>query len=220
MGLITKLQVINQMLLTSGENLVGDLENSSGIDTGIAETILEQCSLDFQLRGMANNKIIRKVIPNNLGYLLLPVGDSDEEGLISAELVSYHQNTEGNCINTRLAMSSPPRMWNITDETDVFPVADYYIEFITKLIWENLDTTVQRAIMASAVRQYQMLTQGDPTIDGILGQNEVIFKAKGRSADINDKRRNIFTSGDLSLRRASSRNLPTNDQTLKRYWSF
>ena len=42
MGFITKLQAVNQMLLTSGENLVSDLEDASGIDTGIALNILEQ----------------------------------------------------------------------------------------------------------------------------------------------------------------------------------
>ena len=77
MGFITRLQAVNQMLLTSGENLVSDLEGASGIDTGIAQNILEQCSLDFQMRGMANNKCIRKMLINSSGYLLLPTGDDE-----------------------------------------------------------------------------------------------------------------------------------------------
>lgn len=218
MGFITKLQAVNQMLLTSGENLVSDLEDASGIDTGIAQNILEQCSLDFQMRGMANNKITRKQLINGSGYLLLPVGDDDEEGIIATELMSYHQNSDGDQIRVRMLNASPSRLWNITDDTDVFVEADYYVEFIMKLLWENLDTAVQRAILSSAMRTYQILTQGDGEADSYLNQQEQIFNAKGRAADVNDKKRNIFTTGDPSLRSAVNRNPYLNDPSRFRFW--
>jgi hypothetical protein len=218
MGFITKLQAVNQMLLTSGENLVSDLEDASGIDTGIAQNILEQCSLDFQMRGMANNKSTRKQLINGSGYLLLPVGDDDEEGIIATELMSYHQNSDGDQIRVRMLNASPSRLWNITDDTDVFVEADYYVEFIMKLLWENLDTAVQRAILSSAMRTYQILTQGDGEADSYLNQQEQIFNAKGRAADVNDKKRNIFTTGDPSLRSAVNRNPYLNDPSRFRFW--
>ncbi len=206
------------MLLTSGENLVSDLEDASGIDTGIAQNILEQCSLDFQMRGMANNKCIRKMLINSSGYLLLPAGDDDEEGIIATELISYHQNLDGDQIKIRMLSASPSRLWNITDDTDVFVEADYYVEFIMKLLWENLDTSVQRAILSSAMRTYQILTQGDGEADAYLNQQEQIFNAKGRAADVNDKKRNIFMTGDLSLRSAVNRNPYLNDPSRFRFW--
>ena len=218
MGFITKLQAVNQMLLTSGENLVSDLEDASGIDTGIAQNILEQCSLDFQMRGMANNKITRKQLINGSGYLLLPVGDSDEEGIIAIELISYHQNSDGDQIRVRMLNESPSRLWNITDDTDVFVEADYYIEFIMKLLWENLDTAVQRAVLSSAMRTYQIMTLGDGEADAYLNQQEQIFNAKGRAADVNDKKRNIFLTGDPSLRSAVNRNPYLNDPSRFRFW--
>jgi len=218
MGFITRLQAVNQMLLTSGENLVSDLEDASGIDTGIAQNILEQCSLDFQMRGMANNKCIRKMLINSSGYLLLPSGDGDEEGVIATELISYHQNSDGDQIKIRMLSASPSRPWNITDDTDVFVEADYYVEFIMKLLWENLDTSVQRAILSSAMRTYQILTQGDGEADAYLNQQEQIFNAKGRAADVNDKKRNIFMTGDLSLRSAVNRNPYLNDPSRFRFW--
>jgi hypothetical protein len=218
MGFITRLQAVNQMLLTSGENLVSDLEDASGIDTGIAQNILEQCSLDFQMRGMANNKCIRKMLINSSGYLLLPSGDGDEEGVIATELISYHQNSDGDQIKIRMLSASPSRLWNITDDTDVFVEADYYVEFIMKLLWENLDTSVQRAILSSAMRTYQILTQGDGEADAYLNQQEQIFNAKGRAADVNDKKRNIFMTGDLSLRSAVNRNPYLNDPSRFRFW--
>ena len=218
MGFITKLQAVNQMLLTSGENLVSDLEDASGIDTGIAQNILEQCSLDFQMRGMANNKVTRKQLINGSGYLLLPVGDSDEEGIIATELISYHQNSDGDQIRVRMLNESPSRLWNITDDTDVFVEADYYVEFIMKLLWENLDTAVQRAILSSAMRTYQIMTLGDGEADAYLNQQEQIFNAKGRAADVNDKKRNIFLTGDPSLRSAVNRNPYLNDPSRFRLW--
>lgn len=218
MGFITRLQAVNQMLLTSGENLVSDLEDASGIDTGIAQNILEQCSLDFQMRGMANNKCIRKMLINSSGYLLLPTGDDDEEGIIATELISYHQNSDGDQIKIRMLSASPSRLWNITDDTDVFVEADYYVEFIMKLLWENLDTSVQRAILSSAMRTYQILTQGDGEADAYLNQQEQIFNAKGRAADVNDKKRNIFMTGDPSLRSAVNRNPYLNDPSRFRFW--
>jgi hypothetical protein len=218
MGFITRLQAVNQMLLTSGENLVSDLEDASGIDTGIAQNILEQCSLDFQMRGMANNKCIRKMLINSSGYLLLPSGDGDEEGVIATELISYHQNSDGDQIKIRMLSASPSRLWNITDDTDVFVEADYYVEFIMKLLWENLDTSVQRAILSSAMRTYQIMTQGDGEADAYLNQQEQIFNAKGRAADVNDKKRNIFMTGDPSLRSAVNRNPYLNDPSRFRFW--
>ena len=218
MGFITRLQAVNQMLLTSGENLVSDLEDASGIDTGIAQNILEQCSLDFQMRGMANNKCIRKMLINSSGYLLLPSGDDDEEGIIATELISYHQNSDGDQIKIRMLSASPSRLWNITDDTDVFVEADYYVEFIMKLLWENLDTSVQRAILSSAMRTYQIMTQGDVEADAYLNQQEQIFNAKGRAADVNDKKRNIFMTGDPSLRSAVNRNPYLNDPSRFRFW--
>lgn len=221
MGLITKLQAVNQMLLASGENLVADLGDASGIDTGIAETILDQMSLDFQMRGMANNKIVRIMQPDSSGHLLLSAGaDADEEGIISAELVSTHITKDGWMIRVRISNNvSPPRLWNITEDTDVFPSnQDYYIEMITKLPWENLDTPVQRAILASAIRQYQIITQGDEGSDAFLGYQEQLFNAKGRAADINDKKRNIFNTNSF-MRSVAYRTRYLNDPNRFRYWN-
>jgi hypothetical protein len=220
MGLITKLQAVNQMLLASGENLVADLNGDSGIDTGIAETILDQVSLDYQMRGMANNKILRKLNVDSNGYLVLPSADTDEEGLISAELISEHINSDNYRIRTRIVTHvSPPRLWNITDDTDVWESGvDYYVEIVSKLLWENLDTPIQRAIMTSAMRQYQIITQGDEGSDAFLGYQEQLFNAKGRAADINDKKRNIFNTNSV-MRNAAFRNAYLNDPNRFRYFN-
>ena len=52
---MTRLAAVNQMLLAAGEAIVSDLENQSGVDTSIAEYLLDEYTDDFQLRGLANN---------------------------------------------------------------------------------------------------------------------------------------------------------------------
>lgn len=218
MGFITKLQAINQMLLAAGESPVADLINNSGIDTGIAEIILEQASLDFQLRGLANNKIIRKFNPDQNEKIIFDSQDSDEEGIISAELVSLHLNTEGRRIEAKVLNDDPPKLYNYTDDTDNWTSGDYYIEVTKKLRWEHLDTAVQRAIMATAMRKYQMSLQGDGDVDSYLALNEQLFNIKGRSFDINYKKRNIFKTGDMNVRGAAFRNPYIYDPSRYRYW--
>jgi hypothetical protein len=219
MGLITKLQAINQMLLASGENLVADLEGDSGIDTGIAEAILDQVSLDYQMRGMANNKIVKKFIPDSNGYIFLPLNSTQSEGLIAAELVSSHTNSDNWLIRARISNTeTEAKLYNITDGTDVWTDNEYYVEIIQKIAWENLDTAIQRAIMTSAMRQYQIITQGDEGSDAFLGYQEQLFSAKGRAADINDKKRNIFTTNAIS-RNAAYRSAYLSDPNRFRYWN-
>lgn len=224
MGFITKLQAVNQMLLASGESPVADLIGNSGIDTGIADTVLEQASLDFQLRGLANNKIVKKMNADSNGRIYLPLGDGDEEGVIAADLMSTHYNVDNNIIVARVydegtGASQSVKLYNFTDDTDIWSVTeDYYVEIIKKLKWSHLDTPTQRAILASAARHYQILTQGDSTADSFLAYQEQLFSIKGRAADINDKKRNIFITGDGNVRGAAYRNPYLQDSTLRRFW--
>lgn len=221
MGLITKLQAINQMLLASGENLVADLEGESGIDTGIANTILEQTSLDYQLRGLASNKFIKKYELTADGTIVFPTPDSDEEGILAIELVSNHFAADGmQMIKARgLFNSSPARLWNITDNTDIwkYQSGPYYIEYTMKLPWENLETTAQRAILATAMRHYQSITQGDEATDAFLGYQEQLHSIKSKASDVNDKKKNIFSSSSI-LRDATMRSRYFSDPNRFRYW--
>jgi hypothetical protein len=112
---------------------------------------------------------------------------------------------------------SPPRLWNITLDTDVWPVGTYYIEFTMKIPWDNLETPIQRAILATAMRHYQSITQGDEATDAFLGYQEQLFTLKGRAHDINDKKKSIFSSNNI-MRDARNRARYYSDPTRFRYW--
>jgi hypothetical protein len=193
MGYLSKLDAVNMMMLSAGESLVADLQEASGIDTGIAEFLLDQYSMEHQLRGVAENKFVKKIEPDANGHLLLGYPNNDYEGVLEASLVSTHYNTDRVLIVGRLSQDNPPRLYNMTDSTDQWSSdEEYYISIIALLRWEQLDTTTQRAVLASAMRKYQMMTQGDQRMDQMLAQDEMLARIKARANNISDKGYNIL----------------------------
>lgn len=193
MGYLSKLDAVNMMMLSAGESLVADLQEASGIDTGIAEFLLDQSSMEAQVRGIAENKFVKQIVPDANGYLLLGYPNNDYLGVLEAALVSTHYNTDRNLIVGRLSQDNPPRLYNMTDSTDVWSTTeDYYVSITALLRWEQLDTTTQRAVLATAMRKYQMMTQGDPRMDQLLAQDEALSKIKSKANDVSDKGYNIL----------------------------
>lgn len=205
MGLLNKLDAINYMLIFAGESPVSDLENASGIDTEIADKILESCSLDFQLRGLAGSRVTHTLRPNSAGEIELPTVDNSSDGLISASLKSLHVNSDNRMLYARVYEGQPPKLYNTVDETLVWPDGDYSVEIIRYIKWDQLETTSQRAVLASAARLYQIITQGDGDTDVLLGTLENRFVSTGRGHDIALRRRNLFMNSDLLLQRATFR---------------
>ena len=213
MGAITRLDAVNQMLLAAGESLVADLDEASGVDTGIAEFMLDRAAEDFQLRGLTGNKYEKKMKPDSDLKLMLP------SNLLSAELTSYHSNDDGVSIISSLRGEPDAYLFNVTDQKETWEAGtEYCIEIIHKVRWEDMDTPVQRAVISTAMRRYQLMMQGDGDMDAYLSSEELMHNAKGRAADINDRRRNIFATGDMALSKIFNRPFMGNDTTRFRYW--
>ncbi len=69
MGAMTRLDAINQMLLYAGEMVVSDLAGDSGIDTSIAEFLLDSKTQDYQQRGLAENQMVVQIVPDSNGRI-------------------------------------------------------------------------------------------------------------------------------------------------------
>lgn len=199
------------MLLTAGESIVADLDDSSGIDTGLAEFVLDQSAKDYQLRGLASNKFVKKYKLSTAGELVLP------DNVIAAELVSNHVDDDGNVI---IGIDRQKKLYNIVNNTmDWKADTEYKVEIVFELSWEDLSTPGQRGILATAMRQYQLIVQGDDISDRYLGEAEGLHRARARAADINDRRASIFSSGSRVLLRALSREGGAgNDPARFRFW--
>lgn len=204
MGLYSYTDAVNHMLLTSGEHLVNDLDTEAGVDTSVAEFILKQTIKAAVMKGIANNRYIAEYDIDINGNILLP------SNACYAQVVEpLFDPTTGEVIQTTIK-SNPPRLFNITKQTDVF-TDTLKIEVIITLGneaanygWDDIDSGLQRGIMESAAREYQMVTQGDLDVDKRLAQREMYHTSRGRASDIFKKNRSIF-GGDRGAWYAQSR---------------
>jgi hypothetical protein len=206
MGLYSYTDAINHMLLSSGEHLISDLTADAGVDTSVAQFILNQTIKAMVMRGIANNRYVTTITPDVNGKIILP------SNACYAQVVEpLFDPTTGEVIQTTLkSTNSGPVLFNITKQTDVFD-KELDIEVIVTLGnaasyygWDDIDSALQRGIMESAAREYQIITQGDMDIDKRLAVREQYHIARGRAADIFKKNRSILL-GDNGTRAAVDR---------------
>lgn len=193
MGAYTRLEAINRMLTGSSEHFVNSLDSESGVDTSVAQQILDQNIKYALTQGLVNNRFYKKFTPSKstdpakTNKIFLPIDT------MSAELVEDVLNVEGNGYVIASVRSNPLRLWNVTDQTDIWEAdREYIVDITVSLNWEDIDTGMQNAIIASSAREYQMITNGDDKLDNFLTQREVVYQAKGKARDVKKKKRNIF----------------------------
>jgi len=203
MGMYSKLDAINHMLLMSGEHIANHLEDDSGVDTSVAEHILDETIIGHVMRGLVNNCYYKKYVPDTNGYIYLPSNTAH------AEIAEDIWSSEEEQYIIASYKGNPPYLYNVTENS-----ADWSgkggtdgvkIKLIINLDWEDIETPMQRGIMSSSARDYQMITQGDQQVDRYLAQRELLYTSKGRGADVHHKRRNFLRSDGGTLA-ASTRN--------------
>jgi len=203
MGYMTRLDAVNQMLIASGENIVSDLENQSGVDTSIAEFMLDQKIIDYQMRGLANNQINRTYSIESKGEIELP------QNTLSGWLTSTHKNKDNKQIRG-VIKGNPPYLYNFTDDTTLWDAdTEYNVYLVLKLEWEDMDTSVQKAIVMQAAREYQMMSQGDGDVDSYLAQLSLYYESQAKGSDNSQKRYNIFNGPENSISNAVNRQINT-----------
>lgn len=208
MGTFSRLDAVNHMLLMSGEHIVNHLEDDSGVDTSVAEHILDETITSFVMRGVVNNTYHKKYVPNSSGYIYLPADT------VHAELCEPIWSKDRDQYVIASYKGSPPYLFNVTDHTanwtDKGGSDGILIMLITDLSWEDIETPMQRGIMSGAARDYQMITQGDHNVDKYLAQREMAYMAKGRASDVTNKKRN-FLGQDIGTHLASTRDYSFRD---------
>lgn len=200
MGALSRLDAVNEMLLQSGEALVSDLDGQSGVDTSIAEHILDQKITEFAMRGIAQNMAVRKFTPDETGRVLLPTNTLsarvvDYTGVADSDAAELVQSLGDNLQIYGLSGDTTPYVFNVGTGTDIF---DSDVECTIKLVFdisfENMDVSIQKAVIYTAARSYQMLSQGDPAADQYLSQMESYYEGKAKGWDNTSKNRNVLDS--------------------------
>jgi len=221
MGLYSYTDAINHMLLSSGEHLISDLNNDSGVDTSVAQFILNQTIKAMVMRGIANN---RYVVTLQLSTQTID-GSSVANCIALPSNACYAQvveplfdSTTGEVIQTTIkSADNGPVLYNITKQTPVFE-KELKVEVIITLGnandyygWDDIDSALQRGIMESAAREYQLITQGDLDVDKRMAVREQYHIARGRASDIFKKNRSIFYGDAGTSAAVDRRGILSND---------
>ena len=217
MGQMTRLDAINSCLLAAGEAIVSDLENQSGVDTSIAEYLLDSYCQDFQMRGLANNEYLATLaIDQQTGKIALP------STIISLDFRTALYTEDNIAVRVSIKKEGDSYfLWNVTEQTSNWSNysdagTDIQAVLIVEIPWEDIDTPGQRGIVASAARRYQMLTQGDGDMDAYLQQDEMMYNFKGKARDAESKARSIWDASDYQKTRAVLR--PSSNTPNFRAW--
>ena len=197
MGAMTRLDGINQMLLYSGEMIVSDLEGNSGIDTSIAEFLLDSKTMDYQQRGLAENQMVVQVGAGADGRIKVRTDSLDVTMVNPPAAVTEPQVGLPSRVVVRGGY-----LYNMTDDTDVFPNDNdqkYNLSYILEMSWDDMSTPIQKAVVMQAAREYQMLSNGDQGTDAYLAQLESKYTAKAKGEDAKDKSYSILDNGTLPV---------------------
>ena len=213
MGLYSFTDAVNHMLLSSGEHLVNDLNTDAGVDTSVAQFVLKQTIKTAVMRGIANNRYVTEITPDGNGKINLP-----SLACYAQVVEPLFDSTTGEVIQTTIKSSNgSPVLWNITKQTDVF-TKTLKVEVIVTLGaenvnygWDDLDSALQRGIMETAAREYQIITQGDLDVDKRMAQREQYHMARGKASDIFKKNRSIFLGDPGTLAAVDRRGILSND---------
>ena len=215
MGLYSYVDAINHMLLSSGEHIVNDLSTDAGVDTSVAQFILNQTIKAAVMRGVANNRYVTTYTPSTseptVGKILLP-----DTACYAQVVEPLFDSTTGEVIQTTIK-SNPTRLFNITKQTDIFD-KPLKIEIIVTLDtalnnygWNDIDSALQRGIMETAAREYQVITQGDLDLDKRMAVKEQFHVARGKAGDIFKKNRSIFLGDPGTGAAVDRRGILSND---------
>ncbi len=169
-----KLAAVNRVLRAGGENPVSTLTSTSG-DALIAEAILDEVNVEQQLPGLTVNSEELDV-------------DPDIDGIISADESWIHvQALE----TDKLIVVRGTTLYNVTDNTDVF-TDTLRLRVVIGMDFDDLPVAQRLAIADEAGRRYQMLVNGDPSVDAMLTQIWTQSRARARAQDMRSRGANIF----------------------------
>ncbi len=223
MGALSRLDAVNEMLLQSGEALVSDLDEQSGVDTSIAQYILDQKITEFAMRGIAQNMATREFTPDSDGKIYLPVDILSARilkatGIDKAPISEVVNNIGNNLVIRGLAGTQTPYIHDLSTGTDWFGTdVTVTVSLVFAIDFEDMDIALQKAVVYQAARTYQMLSQGDAAADQYLSQMENYYEGKAKGMDNTMKNRNVLNTSPTYravARKMMGRSFPDN----RRYW--
>jgi hypothetical protein len=155
----SKLEAVNIMLSAIGESPVSSLNNPSLVDVSLAESILDETSVDIQSQGLhCNTEINYPLVPNASGEIIVPTNCARIDTTETSSDIDVTQR--GNRLYDR-----EERSYNSFSGT-------IYVEMVLLLDFEDLPQHVRRYATVKAARRFQARYIGSETLGGFTEIDE------------------------------------------------
>ena len=154
----------------SSEPPVSTLINDGTNDTDLAQQILKAKRIEYLDEGKYFNVSTKTLYPDDNGNILLA------STTLNVDAVDH----------TRNVTPTGTRLYDLDNNTDVF-TKEIKVIITSDMAFELIPHAWQRAIVAEASRDYQMLTAGDPAVDNYLAEQELKAKARARKAEASQR---------------------------------
>jgi len=153
----TKIEAVNIMLSAIGESPVSSLDDPSLVDVSLAESILNETSIDIQSQGLhSNTEINFPMTPNVNGEILVPNNCARIDTVGESRDVDVAQR--GNRLYDKIK-----RSYTTFSGT-------YYVDMVLLLEFNDLPQHVRRYITVKAARRFQGRFMGS---DGLAAFTEI-----------------------------------------------
>lgn len=179
---ITKLQAINIVLSNAQLSPVESL-SSGDIDAEIAESVLDETTVEVQSKGWAWNTEEMKLTPTSDGYLTLPANTLEADAVDRSIRVVQRGN----------------RLYDLDNNTFIFNKS-MEARLVMALEFPDLPQSVRRYLALKSSRVFQSRTMGDGTLHQFIMLEEQAAWAELIKSDIRVKDRNHIKGGPVSAR--------------------
>lgn len=213
MGYVTQLEAINEMLVAAGEQPVSNLVTPEA-DIGVAQVILDSCTRNLQVQGLAGNTFRKTYTVGVDGTIAI----GDDILAVSIAVQPYGDHP----IQVVIVGGATAKLYNTADDTDDFsdiPSGELEITEIRYLAWDDISTPIQIEIVGYAKQKYQMLVQGDSDMNKQLIMEMLESQKIGRVWDSRVKSRSLLDPNFNPIANLLIRSPgPVNGYPFNRFW--
>ena len=155
----SKLEAVNIMLSAIGESPVSSLNNPSLVDVSLAESIIDETSVDIQTQGLhCNTEVNFPLTPNVNGEIIVPTNcvriDTTET---SADINVTQRGT---------------RLYDKKERSYTSFTGTLKVEMVLLLDFTDLPQHVRRYITVKAARRFQARFMGSQQLGGFTEMDE------------------------------------------------
>jgi len=177
----TKLDAVNEMLLSIAQAPITSLSDPENLNGSVASSVLDRVKTEILSCGYWFNTVRRTLTPDVSGYI--PVA-SDFLQIVKDKTSSIDQ--------PMIAIRGD-RLYNMDDDTDVFTLA-YEALLSIDLDFEDLPPTFQRWVIDKATVELYRAVRGSGSVSQELISREMESKAMAIAEDTRQNKRNLFHS--------------------------